>query len=257
MVSSTEYGGSESLGVGNIVGESFSILFKNLIAVILLALAPTLLSSLIAGMMVGADVALGVEEPDFSTSSSLANWMLTIILQIVFYALATALLVQLAYDSKLGRPLQLGRYFSPALRAAIPIAILTTISSILAGLASLAFIIPGLWVYAVFSVVAPAVVIEGAGFRGLGRSMALTKGYRWPIFGTLLLIGICAGIVNFLAGIVADMLVEAGNWAMMAGFSVIAAFAAGLTGISIALIYARLREIKEGVSVDQIASVFD
>ncbi|WP_170560511.1 hypothetical protein [Ruegeria atlantica] len=257
MASTTEYGDREFLGVGSIVGESFSILFKNFISVILLALVPMFLSSLIAGMLVGADVALGVEEPDFSTSSNVTTWVMTIVLQIVFYALTTALLVQLAYDSKLGRPLQLARYFSPALRAAVPIAILTTISSILAGLASIALIIPGLWVYAVFSVVAPAVVIEGAGFGGLGRSAALTKGYRWPIFGALLLIGICAGIVNFLAGIGAGLLAGVGSWAMMVGFSVIAALSAGLTGISIALIYARLREIKEGVTVDQIASVFD
>ncbi|RBW53455.1 hypothetical protein [Ruegeria sp. A3M17] len=257
MASTTEYSDRESLGVGSIVGESFSILFKNFIAVILLALAPMLLSSIIAGAMVGADVALGVADPDFSTSTSVTTWVLTIVLQIVFYALTTALLVQLAYDSKLGRPLQLGRYFSPALRAALPIAILTTISSILAGFASLALIIPGIWVYAVFSVVAPAVVIEGAGFGGLGRSAALTKGYRWPIFGALLLVGICAGIVNFLAGVFAGVLADVGSWAMIVGFSIIAALSAGLTGISIALIYARLREIKEGVTVDQIASVFD
>ena len=31
----------------------------------------------------------------------------------------------------------------------------------------------------------------------------------------------------------------------------------GIMNISLALIYARLREIKEGVNVDQIASVFD
>ncbi|WP_282119251.1 hypothetical protein [Ruegeria atlantica] len=257
MASTTEHTGSEALGVGSIVGESFSILFKNFITVILLALVPTLLSSVIAGMMVGADVALGAADPDFSTSSGVTTWVLTILLQVVFYALTTALLVQLAYDAKLGRRLQVGRYFAPALQAAIPVAVLTTVAGILTGFATLALIIPGLWVYAVFSMVAPAVVIEKAGFGGLGRSAALTKGYRWPIFGALLLIGICAGIGGFLASFAAGLLEGVGSWAMTAGFSVVAAFGAGLSGISVALIYARLREIKEGVSVDQIASVFD
>ncbi|CUH43713.1 hypothetical protein [Ruegeria atlantica] len=96
-----------------------------------------------------------------------------------------------------------------------------------------------------------------SGFGGLGRSAALTKGYRWPIFGALLLVGICAGIVNFLAGVFAGILAGVGSWAKIVGFSIIAALSEGLTGISIALISARLREIKEGVIVDQTASVFD
>ncbi|WP_299752445.1 hypothetical protein [uncultured Tateyamaria sp.] len=257
MASKSENSDSVSLGVGNIVGESFSILFGNLIAVIPLVLVPVLLSIVIASSMVGADVALGVEAPDFSTFSNIAIWALMFVVQIVFYALATALLVQLTYDAKLGRPLQPGRYISPALRSAILIAVLTIISSVLVGLASIALIIPGLWVYAVFSMIVPAVLFEGAWFRGLRRSAMLTKGYRWPICGVLLLIGVCAGTVSFLASVVASFLVDTGDWAMIAAFSAIAVFAVGLAGISIALIYARLREIKEGVSVDKIVSVFD
>ena len=39
--------------------------------------------------------------------------------------------------------------------------------------------------------------------------------------------------------------------------SLLGAIGYGLGGISVALIYARLREIKEGVGVDEIAAVFD
>lgn len=257
MTTTTQHRSDEALGVGGIIGESFSILLKNFIPVILLALTPMLLSTAISGAMVGADVALGIADPDFSSSSSILTWSLTIILQIVFYGLTTALLVQLAYDAKLGRPIQIGRYVSPALRAAIPIAILMVISSILIGIGTVALVIPGLWVYAVFSVVAPAVVIENAGFGGLGRSASLTKEYRWPIVGAIILIGICTAIINMIGGFLAAMLVAAGDWLMIIAFSALTSLGAGLTGISVALIYARLREIKEGVSVDQIASVFD
>ena len=156
-----------------------------------MALVPTLLGTAVSVMMVGTGVAFGMEEPNFSSSGSIMNWALSLLLPIVFYGLATALLVQLAYDAKLGRPLQPGRYVAPALRAAIPIAVLMLIAGILTGIGFVLLVVPGLWLYAVFSLVAPAVVIEGAGFGGLGRSAALTKEYRWPIVGALILLGIC------------------------------------------------------------------
>ena len=78
-----------------------------------------------------------------------------------------------------------------------------------------------------------------------------------PIIGVLILIGICAAILNFVATFGAGMLADFGIIAAAAVYLVLASLGAGLTGISIALIYARLREIKDGVSVDQIVSVFD
>jgi hypothetical protein len=39
--------------------------------------------------------------------------------------------------------------------------------------------------------------------------------------------------------------------------ALISGFSYGLSGIGAALVYARLRDIKEGVSVDKLAAVFD
>ncbi|PXW77804.1 hypothetical protein BZA02_11219 [Ruegeria sp. P4] len=247
-----------ALGVGAIVGESFSIFFKNLIPVTLMGLIASLLSLLLTGALVGVDVVIGVALPDMSTPAGVSLWAITVVLQIAFYSLASALLVQLAYDAKLGNPIQIGRYISPAIRAIVPIAVLSIVAGLMAGAASIALIIPGLWVYAVFSVVTPAVVIERIGFGGLGRSADLTKEYRWPILGALILIGICVGIINFVGPFLAGILmVNAGILLASIAYVVTSALGLGLSGISIALIYARLREIKEGVTVDQIASVFD
>lgn len=257
MANTTEYNTLLSLGAGSIVGESFSILFKNIIPVTLMALVPMLFGTMISVAVLGYEVAVGAGEPVFFSTGDAVEYFSILLLQLALYGLSTALLVQLAYDAKLDRPIQMGRYFGPALRAAFPIAVLMIVSTLLTMVGALALIIGALWVYAVFSVVAPAVVIEGAGFRGLGRSASLTKGYRWPIVGTLLLIGICTGIVNFLATYLAGLLADTGVIGMVGVYSLLTAFGAGLTGIAVALIYARLREIKEGVSVDQIAAVFD
>ncbi|WP_029062639.1 hypothetical protein [Labrenzia sp. DG1229] len=247
------------LGVGSLIGESFSILFGKFLQVFLVAYGPTLLGLLLSGALLGFGVIAGTAAPDIGGAGSAIAILLTIVISIVTYGITTALLVQLAYDAKLGRQIRLGKYLGPAFAALIPIVILGLVVGVLFMIGLALFVIPGLWIYAVFSVLAPAIVIEKAGFGGLGRSAGLTKEYRWPIVGAILLLilimtvvelvaGFLIGIVSTIFGsVILDIVLSAA----------LSTFGAGLGSILIALIYARLREIKEGVSVDQIAAVFD
>ncbi len=261
--SSTPQAGAP-LGVGAIVSESFSILGKNFLSVVILAFLPTLVGSLVAGGLMGWGVMLGTEAPQGdNVAQILIPALLSLIVQLVVYGLATALLVQLAYDAKLGRPLRMRSYIGPALGSILPIAILGIVAGILVGFGSIALIIPGLWIYAVFSVMSPAVVIEKVGFGGLGRSAALTKEYRWPILGALIIIVIVNAVIGFVAQLIVGQLVGAvgsgigGVIVFLLVQSLITSISFGLGSIAIALIYARLREIKEGTSVRDIVAVFD
>jgi len=261
ITSDTQF--SAPLGVGNIVSESFSILFRNFFKVMILAFVPTLIGLIISGVLIGWGMTIGYSSPQALTGFSGVRFTISTVAQIAVYGITIALLVQLAYDAKLNRPLSIGRYFSPAIRAAFPILVLMTVASLLVGLAMIALVIPGLWVYAVFSVLVPAVVIDRAGFGALSRSANLTKEYRWPVLGAIILVGICTVLLNFvamfLAGIVAPIL-GGGIIGIFVSAILLAALngvAYGLSGISVALIYARLRAIKEGVSVDDLASVFE
>jgi hypothetical protein len=251
------------LGVGSIVGGSFSILMGNFLSVVMLALGPTLLSTVLSGLLIGWNATLGLGEPSITGVAGVVAYGLSLIAQMVAYGLTTALIVQLAYDAKLGRTGSLGRYFGPGLGAALPIAILGVASGIMMAIGLIALIVPGLWVYAVFSVMPAAVVIEKVGFGGLGRSAALTKEYRWPILGAIFLVGIITMVINGVAVFVVGMVLASsgGSGASIAmGVLVITALSAigtGLGAITIALIYARLREIKEGTSLRDIVAVFD
>lgn len=247
------------LGVGSLIGESFSILFSKFLQIFLVAYGPTLLGLLLSGALLGFGAIAGTSAPEISGAGTGIAVILTIIISIIVYGITTALLVQLAYDAKLGRQVRLSKYLGPAFAAIIPIVILGLVVGVLFMIGFVLLVIPGLWIYAVFAVVAPAIVIEGAGFGGLGRSAALTKEYRWPIVGSFLLLilimivvelvaGFLIGIVSTIFGsVILDIVLSAA----------LSTFGAGLGSILIALIYARLREIKEGVSVDQIISVFD
>ncbi|MBG6174746.1 putative membrane protein [Labrenzia sp. EL_208] len=254
----TETNSTESivpLGVGTLIGDSFSILFRNIVPIVLIAFVPSLLGVLLSGYLVGFEALLSLGETDAPSGAASA---LTSLVDLVVYSLTTAFLVQLAYDAKLNRPIRIAKYIRPALASVIPIAILGIVVGLLIGLAAIAFIIPGLWVYAVFSVMEPAVVIERLGFRGLGRSEKLTKNYRWPIVGALVLAWICALVIIVVALFAADFALTSGVLAVSIFlYATFTAVGTGLLSILTALIYARLREIKEGVSVDQIAEVFD
>lgn len=79
--------------------------------------------------------------------------------------------------------------------AAIVVFLLTVFSAPLGILALLGAIVVGIWLYVMFSLATPALVLEEAGvFRSFGRSRELVRGTWWRIFGILLL----AGVITFL-----------------------------------------------------------
>lgn len=248
----------QPLGIGPLIAESFSILFRYFVPIVLIAFVPNLLGVLLSGYLVGFEVVIGLEEVAADGSGSPGLELLTSLVDMVVYSITTAFLVQLAYDAKLGRPIRIARYIGPALGAIVPIVILGFAVSVMVGLAAIALLIPGLWVYAVFSVMEPAVVIERLGYGGLGRSAELTKEYRWPILGALVPIFICMALIFVLAFFIVETLGYQGNLIVsVLLFSTIAAVGTSLLSVFVSLLYARLREIKEGVGVDEIASVFD
>jgi hypothetical protein len=249
------------LGVGTLISESFSILMRHFVAVLMLAIVPTLIGLAISGLLAGWEVTLGLVEPVLVGAADIIPFIMSIVLQVVTYGITTAILVQLAYAAKLEEPLQLGDYIGPALQAAVPITILSLASGVLIVIGLAALIVPGLWIYAVFSMMPAAVVIEKVGFGGLGRSAALTKDYRWPILGAIIVTMIISGVITNVAIYAAGLIVAAmGSAGLIVGVLTVAALTAvgsGLSAIMLALIYARLREIKEGASVRDIAAVFD
>ncbi|QDL91049.1 hypothetical protein FDP22_04160 [Paroceanicella profunda] len=260
------------LGVGTLISEAFSILLRRFVPLVLLALVPVLVVSLIQRVLLTPD--LGAPDGPDMEAMTLASegWRIAVngILGVIGPSLVTALVVQAAFDTRLGRPLDIGRYVSSTLRNIVPLLVLGFAAS-LAILVCLGFVlVPGLWLAAVLCLTVPAVVIERAGFRAMGRSQALTKNYRWPLVGLGLLTAIIvmvfslvlqAGLALLLGGSVAMM----GSMGMMAGGlglvyvlveAVVQSAATVFYCVVISLAYARLRELKDGVATEGLLDVF-
>jgi hypothetical protein len=113
-----------------------------------------------------------------------------------------------------------------------------------------------LMLYTMWFVSVAACVVERKGpFGAMGRSQALTKGHRWRIFGLMLLLFITSVIISLLVGLILSPV-----------GSVIVTFLGNLTwnaiwgayfATAVAVSYHDLRVAKEGVDIEQIASVFD
>ncbi len=147
-----------------------------------------------------------------------------------------------------------------SLRAAtgrlLPIIGVAIIGGFAAALASIALVIPGIIVMCMFYVAVPVCLIEKNGvFDSLQRSRELSKGYRWAIFGLLLIVA----IVSLLAAIPLKIV----GFATTSFFAIASVqflwqtLATAFGAVLHTVVYHDLRVAKEGIDVSKLANVFD
>ncbi len=126
--------------------------------------------------------------------------------------------------------------------------------------ALLACLVPGAYLYVVWSVAAPVVLLEGAHGRGaLKRSRALVKGRFWPTVATLGLVTILTGIVQAMfLGILAGVGSISGNEVARAvaeaiGQTVSSALTTPLSAAVLTVMYFDLRVRKDGFDLELLA----
>lgn len=250
-----------SLGVGTIIGETFRVWLSNIVPIYLAALLPQIVMTAIVLIFFGANVFLGqtpqAVDPADLTGMFVGNFAVGI-LGLVAASITTAIVVRIAYDSASGRGVNLGAAVAGAMPHILPIAVLSLAAAIAAGFGALLLVIPGLYLYAMWSVTAPAIVVERVGFGGLGRSAALTREYRWSIMGALILMGIILVLVSLVFTFMTGLVIAALGLFVAVIFQLLVnALLYGPFYVVTVMIYTRLREIKEGIVVEDLARVFD
>lgn len=113
-----------------------------------------------------------------------------------------------------------------------------------------------------WAVTIQACVVEQLGpIASFNRSAELTKGYRWHLFGLLVLIFVVGIVFVVVFSMVATSLFHA-NWLLMPKVKVVIffLFSLGSTaffGTMCSVIYYDLRAVKEGLTLDALADIFD
>ncbi|HKS44218.1 MAG TPA: hypothetical protein VJT49_03720 [Amycolatopsis sp.] len=164
----------------------------------------------------------------------------------------------------LGKPITFGEAMTELKPRLLPLVGVTVLYTLMVTVGSMFCLIPGLWLYALFGLASPALVLEHAGIRqSLNRSRTLVQGAWWRVFGILLLTTLCAAVISLVIQIPFNLSLGFGaaGTDQLAGMSVgqqllsgageviaatlVGPFVAGAT----ALLYIDQRMRKEGMDI--------
>jgi hypothetical protein len=255
------------LGVGEILDAGIKI-YRNKFATMLKAVAVVIVPVQVLNILVTLSL------PDTTTTAAgttttsdgsgwagVAALLLIVVISIVSSALAEAACLKAVSDSYLGTETDWRASLRFGFSRLGSLLWLTLIHGVLLLLGFAACIIPGVWLYAAWSVAVPVLLLEGTrGFKALGRSFNLVRSRWWPTAGTLLIANLLAAAVAFGFGVLALPLAFVGNdngFARDLANGIFGGVASVLTipfvAAVVAVIYFDLRVRKEGFDLQLMA----
>jgi hypothetical protein len=189
-----------------------------------------------------------------------AGALVNVVLSVISTAVATAAVFRMVSGVYLGD--EIG--WRDSLRFAVDRLGSVLLVTVLSGLGLLAgalcCIVPGVWLYGVWAVAMPALLVEGArGRRALGRSYQLVRGRFWPVLGTVLLGALLGAVVQgiFAAPVTVLTLVDTNAVVVAAGTAVAnlvgTALVTPFTAALVMVVYFDLRVRKEGFDLFLLA----
>ncbi len=231
--------------IGSVIGRSFSVIFQNFVPFAVLSLIVYL--PLIALAFVQID-------PNNSTMA-LPIAALAFLLQLLMVAALTYGSVQ----SLRGTPAGIGDCLRYGLARILPILGVAIVMwfALLIGL--LLLVLPFFFILTLFYFAVPVSVVERPGvIPSLSRSAGLTRGYRWRVFGLVLLMILISMVIAFLFGFGAGFLGAVSGSPVAGGVlqamtnAIVSLFPAVVAAVG----YHDLRVAKEGIDTEQLAAVF-
>jgi uncharacterized membrane protein len=236
--------------VGRVFDRTTAIYTRNFLPFSLVTLIATVPPLLILGGAAVNPYYSGVGGPGAGTI------LIATLLSVALYLLSQATLVYGAFQDMRGRPVNLSDSVNAALARFFPILGVTLLAAILTGIGFMLLIIPGLILLTMWFVGVPACMVERTGpWQSLVRSAELTKGHRWKVFGIILLFYLATGIIGQIIAVVVASIggLLVGTIVTALWNTVVYAFFA----VFVVVTYYELRSTKEGIDIEQIASVFD
>ncbi len=233
--------------MGKVLSDTFSIYFRNFVPFLLLtcvALSPLIVALVL--MATGSLTGMG-------QGMIIIGLVLVVLSVILGPQLATASIMYGVFQQMRGRDVSIADCLGRGLSSLLPVMALVIVQflGILLGFA--ACIVPGILLYLRWAVSVPAAVEERPGlFEALRRSTFLTEGHRGTIFGILFVLNFVSNLVQRVVGLgLGD-----DPLALLMVLGAVIVLGVGLSATATAVMYYRLRSLKESIDVDQIASVF-
>jgi hypothetical protein len=196
------------LGIGEILDVGIKITTRHywtLVRVVLVVVVPIQ----VLASIVTLSAPDGTNTFDFETGTVdegdewtfIAAALTAALLTLVAQTIATGVCFKAVADAYLGRVPSWRRSLGEVVRRLHSILWISFLTYLLAGLALIPCILPGIWLYFSWTVAVPAFLTEGVkGRRALGRSFRLVKGFWWRTFAIIVLGSILSGIIEAVVG---------------------------------------------------------
>lgn len=244
-------GGERRLMAQRVLGETLRLLAAHFGTLFALALAPALLMEA-AFLLISPPLVL---EADVEAGSFPVGIYWAALLSSLAGQVVVALVTLAGIDCAAGQSRSLDSYVRIVLRNLVPIVLVGMGVSLAAGFGAMFFVLPGIYIYAVFFVWLPCILFEGLGFGALARAQALTRGHRWPLMGAIAsLILIFIGAIVLLGPVWATLAGDVGSILAALISAALTALSYAVLGIFSGLIYLRLRYLEDGTTPEQVAS---
>jgi hypothetical protein len=193
----------------------------------------------------------------------LAAALTAALLTLVAQTIATGACFKAVADAYLGRVPSWRRSLAQVVRRLHSILWISFLTYLLAGLALIPCILPGIWLYFSWTVAIPAFLTEGAkGRRALGRSFRLVRRFWWRTFAIILLGSILSGIIEaVVGGVLGAISFTSDTEAVQVLANLVASVLAGavttpfIAAVTVVL-YVDLRVRKEGFDLALLAARF-
>lgn len=258
----------ENYNFGRTLSRAFTLVREGLPTVGVFMLIVQVVSTLISFGLQGQiaaefqqSAAIGAVAP-LAIFSSAWYWLTAVVSLVLGVVVYTGSIYGfLAVDR--GAPVSVGECFSFGLAKFLPGLGLLILWGLGVALGWVLFLVPGLILITMWSASLPALVGEGRGvIDSFGRSRALTKGYRWAIFGTL----IVALIILYIPMLIFGGMIMGSTTLLLSGqalspmfylVSLIYGWAAGMfVNALVTSIYLDCRLAKEGATSGDLTDVF-
>ncbi len=237
----------KKLSFGEILGQSFNLYLENfplLFVIALISAAASYLPAIVVLFTFGGPTEFS---PVFSV-------LLTLLFTIPATAVIYALYIEILSRLYLEKPIVWNKIRGRLTKLIIPIILLTIVVSILAGLAALLLVIPGIIVWMNYSLATTVMVIEDASISdSMKRSKYLIKGSRWKMFGLIIIVSIVGQLLSGLASYIPTFS------SIIVSSIITIIFNAIATPFSLfiyVLMYFNCRIEKEGFALEHLAEAF-
>ena len=239
------------LSAGDVLTRSFGVFFGNFFVFVFLAVAVELPAALLMHYLTNVFLpSSGVGVAGAVLSGIAAGLLATIPTY-----MATGMIIYGVFRYLQEQPFTIGDCVRIALGRLGWLFLTSLVAGLIVTLGLILFIVPGVYLALVYSVVAPAVIVERLGVgASLSRSAGLTKDRRLTIFGIFIVVYVIVILIGVIGGAIGGMFGV--GWANTTISSIISGVASAFNSVVLVVIYYCLRVDKEGIGIQQIADVF-